>query len=52
MVGNPYRFRAALRQLENRHATAGKREALLQSACDTVLGPYFDIEGEQENYKN
>jgi len=30
MVGNPYRYRAALQQLENRHATAGKREALLR----------------------
>jgi hypothetical protein len=26
MVGNPYRYRAVLPQLENRHATAGKRE--------------------------
>jgi len=52
MVGNPYRYRAALQQLENRHATAGKRDALLRSACDTVLVPYFDNDSEQGNYKN
>lgn len=29
MVGNPHRYRAALQQLENRHATAGCLLALL-----------------------
>jgi hypothetical protein len=52
MVGNPYRYRAALQQLENRHATAGKRETLLRSACHTVLVPYFDNDSEKGNYKN
>ncbi|GFG39072.1 hypothetical protein Cfor_11995 [Coptotermes formosanus] len=37
MVGNPYRYRAALQQLENRHATAGPQILLQLSRCGRTL---------------